>query len=165
MSRNVAIGTVVVLVGSSAFAAHRFATRANDYARHGFALGTAHRDAFQDAQWPALATARSDARFLDRYPASYRVVVWGDPLILYLADREPAIGVTRWAPEQIDARLWKRAAKEFDEQQPQLVFVDDISSPYLRTRGERFDRLLARDYHVAGRTTDGVWYLRKGAGG
>jgi len=67
-----------------------------------------------------------------------------------------------WAPEHLDETTWRRAAREFAAALPDVVFVDNVSAPYLRTRGHLFWDRLQRDYHPVRHLTEGTVYERNG---
>jgi hypothetical protein len=161
-STAVKIGVAAVLVLSCAFAVKHLGTRSEQLARHGFAIGAKNSAAFRDANNPPYATIVQNARFLDQFPKRAGVYVWGDPLYLYVSGRQYALSVTGWAPEQIDAQLWTRAAQELTTRRPEVVFVDTFSAPYISTRGSAFATALRDNYHVATTTDQGKWYVRNG---
>jgi hypothetical protein len=162
VSTAMAVGVVVLLVLSSAFAAKHLGTRVKELAQHGFAIGAKNGAAFRAANNPAYATIVHDAQYLDQFPKTTSVDVWGDPLYLYVSDRSYPISVPGWAPEMMDARLWNRAAHESAAVRPKVVFVDTFSAPYIASRGKALDRVLQTDYHVAETTPQGKWYVLNG---
>jgi hypothetical protein len=158
VSTAMAVGVVAVLVVMSVFAAKHLGTRVKQLAQHGFAIGATNSAAFRKANNPPYATIVHDAQYLNQFPPTAGVDVWGDPLYLYVSDRSYAISVPGWAPEMIDGRLWKRAAQELAAARPKVVFVDTFSAPYIATRGQALERVLQTDYHVAETTSEGEWY-------
>jgi hypothetical protein len=159
VSTAAAVGVVVLLVLSSAFAAKHLGTRVKQLAQNGFAIGATNSAAFRVANNPPYGTVVDQARFLDRFPKRAGVYVWGDPLYLYVSGRTYAISVDGWDPELIDQRLWARAARELAAARPEVVFVDTFSAPYIATRGKTLERWLQANYHVAATVPQGHWYV------
>jgi hypothetical protein len=162
VSTATAVGVVILLVLSSAFAAKHLGTRVKQLAQHGFAIGAKNSAAFRAANNPAYARTVHDAQYLHQFPKTTSVDVWGDPLYLYVSDRSYAISVPGWAPEMMDARLWNRAAQESAAVRPKVVFVDTFSAPYIETRGKALEHVLQTDYHLAATTDQGKWYVLNG---
>jgi hypothetical protein len=163
VSTAAAIGVVVLLVLSSAFAAKHLGTRVRQLAQNGFAIGAANSAAFRDANNPPYRTIVDQARFLDQFPKRAGVDIWGDPLYLYVSGRTYAISVNGWGPEQIDQQLWTRAARELGNARPEVVFIDTFSAPYIETRGKALDRVVQANYHLAATTPLGQWYVLNGS--
>jgi hypothetical protein len=151
----------VLLVASGGYAGERFARRAKHLVESNFAIGAAHAREFRFAESPHYRDVHEHARILRALPPGDEVVVWSDPLYLYLGERPNAIAVNGWAPEHLDQRLWNRAARELAAARPHLVFVDDFSARYIRSRGRGVAQVLARDFDRLRSTADGVWYRRR----
>jgi hypothetical protein len=79
-------------------------------------------------------------------------------LYLYLGEREQAIAMNGWAPEHLDHRLWRRAARELAVARPSVVFVERSSAHLIDSRGRGVAAVLAREYAIVRRNAEGTWY-------
>lgn len=83
----------------------------------------------------------------------------GDPVYQLLSGRPWAVAVNGWLPEQLDRSGWRRLAGELRAVRPGLVYVDDLSATYVRSRGAPVAALLAQRYCGLPRLPDGRWYV------
>jgi hypothetical protein len=158
LPRRLLVVVAIAFVASCAFAGERTARRVVHLARHGFAVGGDNRRAFQFDESPRYEMIAREARVLRELPEHDTVVVWGDPLYLYLGEREQAIAMNGWAPEHLDHRLWRRAARELAVARPSVVFVEKSSAHLIDSRGPGVAAVLARDYAIVRRDAEGTWY-------
>jgi hypothetical protein len=158
----VVIGVIVALGLASFFPAQRLARRGYHLADNGFALGAKSREQFRFAESRRYEMIANDSTYLrSKELDGQPVVVWGDPLYLYLSGREQATAMNGWAPEHLDQRLWRRAARELSAARPIVVFVDDASARLIRERGLGVGAVLRADYEPVLRSTEGTWLRRR----
>lgn len=136
-----------------------FGGRMQDLVRARGALTAADLDEFRrrDAQWVDRSAQAEAVRAATTRDDT--VVLWGDPMILELADRTSVIAVHGWSPEHLDQTLWRRAADEMRSAMPDLVLVDDFSATMISERGVAVAEVLDENYEVWREAFDLTWYV------
>jgi hypothetical protein len=122
------------------------ARKAEQLARHGFALSDADRVAYQRSQSDELVRISGEVAALGGLPGTPGpIYVLGNPVYYQLLDRSQALAQNGWSPEQWLPDQWRDFAIQLTAARPTYLFVDHVG-----------DRLLA-DEPAARAAIDGLY--------
>jgi hypothetical protein len=135
-------------------------------AAHGFATDAEARVAFQRSTNAAYRAADEDlARLQAGEVLPGPLYVFGDPVLLWRAERPQAAAVHGWGPEKLVPRAWQELARDLDASPPPYIIVDDRSAGIIASRYPALLDLLHERYEVAFDGASGTWHIRRGDGG
>jgi hypothetical protein len=154
--RLAVLATAIVLLVPAGV---RFAGNGRDVARHDFALTTEARAKLRFDLEPDYWAAAAWASWL-RQPTTPAggVYVMGNPLDLYLSNREQTVAVNGWSPEQYPDSVWARLRQELKDARPVQVVVDRFSDSIMRQRSPETRQLIAARYKRVGHAGPDSWY-------
>ncbi len=145
-------------------AAVRMAHNGRDVAHHDFALTADVRAQLHQELEPNYAHAAQSAAWLQRADRNDNgVYVLGNPLDLYLADREQTVAINGWSPEQYPADVWARLRQQIDAARPTELIVDRYSASIMRDRSPATLRLITAMYVRVGHAGTDSWFVRRDA--
>ncbi len=148
----------VVVVAASLPGLVRWLPKARDFCAHAPHVG-ASEYAYQRALHGGYESAWHTTAFLrEEDAASGAIYVFGDPVVMRLADRPSASAVHGWACEVQPPSSWRRVEQDLRVSRPPYIFVGSEEEAYLDVRGEGVRALLAEFYEVRERTPLGTWY-------
>jgi hypothetical protein len=87
--------------------------------------------------------------------------VFGDPVLLYCANRPQGASILGWGPEVLDRREWQVLHAELQAKLPPYIIVDEYSSSVIRSRYPAMMGLFETKYRVAFVGASGTWYVRR----
>jgi hypothetical protein len=87
--------------------------------------------------------------------------VFGDPVLLYCANRPQGASILGWGPEVLDRREWQVLHAELQAKLPPYIIVDEYSSSVIRSRYPAMMGLFETKYRVAFVGATGTWYVRR----
>jgi hypothetical protein len=140
-------------------AAVRFAHNGRAVARNDFALSSAGRTQLHRDLEPNYGHAQLSAAWLQRSdPHDRGVYVLGNPLDLYLANRNQAVAINGWSPQQYPAAVWARMRQQLVDAHPAEIVVDQTIDAIMRARSSETLQLIATRYVRVGRAGPDQWY-------
>jgi len=136
-------------------------------ARHRFALTPQHRCDYHASIDPRYREWLSAAEFVTRPDAAPGAVfIFGEPLLYYLSEREPALTMTTPDGQVMTPKAWAELTQELKQKSPVYLFVEDSSPEYeLRSNSPQTFDVVQSAYHVVHTDRLGTWYMRNGAAG
>ena len=129
---------------------------------HEFAWTAASRRDFQWAWNIAYRHADEDLGRLSRdgvLPGPF--FVFGDPVVLFRANRPQGASILGWGPDFLDQREWRVLHAELQSNLPPYIVVDEYSASKIRSRYPAMLGLLQSKYRVAFAGGSGIWYVRR----
>ncbi len=87
--------------------------------------------------------------------------VFGDPTVLYRANRTQGASILGWGPEFLDRSEWQVLHAELQARRPPYIVVDEYSASMIRSRYPAMMGLLQSKYEVAFVGASGTWYVRR----
>ncbi len=133
-----------------------------DVSRHGFALSTDDRAALRVDLEPNYKSARAWARELGKLGAPKGgVYVLGNPLDLYIADREQTVSINGWSPEQYPDDVWHRITREIKHARPPELVVDTFTKKIMQARAQETLHTINHLYQPYGHSREDTWYHLK----
>jgi hypothetical protein len=130
--------------------------------QHDLALTADSRREFQWSWSFAYRNADEDLARLSRgdvVPGPF--YVFGDPTLLYRANRAQGASILGWGPEFLDSREWQVLHAELQARLPPYIVVDEYSASMIRSRYPALMSLLQSKYEVAFVGASGAWYVRR----
>jgi hypothetical protein len=130
--------------------------------QHDFALAADSRRDFQQSWNTAYRDADVDLARLyggDVLPGPF--YVFGDPVLLYCANRPQGASILGWGPEILDRREWQVLHAELQANLPPYIIVNEYSSSMIRSRYPALMGLFETKYRVAFVGASGTWYVRR----
>jgi hypothetical protein len=129
---------------------------------HEFAWTAASRRDFQWAWNIAYRNADEDLARLYRgrvLPGPF--YVFGDPVVLFRANRPQGASILGWGPDFLDQKEWQVLHAELQANLPPYIIVDEYSASKIRSRYPAMMGLLQSKYDVAFVGASGTWYVRR----
>jgi hypothetical protein len=131
-----------------------------DLAQNGFGLGDRLAE-YQEAASNDYTQIRSDIDHLAG-PEPDPIYVLGDPLYLFLTDRDQAPAITGWSPKFWTESLWQELGDGLRSEQPEMLLIDEFSSTVAQERSPETLAIVEAEYAMLRPSTrDGVWYIHR----
>jgi hypothetical protein len=103
-----------------------------------------------------------DTRFLlDPNADQGPIYVFGNPLYMYLSEREYAIPMHGWAWEGFLRRHWDALPFQLSRASPPYIFLVNYYSTLLKSRSPVTKEWIDANYEILKENFEGIWYRRK----
>jgi hypothetical protein len=127
---------------------------------HDFARTAAARTRLRYAVNPFYRAADQDLVVLQqRAMRPGALYVFGDPILLYRANRPQAVPILGWGPEFLDDRAWRQLDSDLRATLPPYIVVDGYIERYIRRRCPSILDLIASQYEPLLSGASGTWYV------
>jgi hypothetical protein len=146
-ARVVRVGVIVVAVVLLASSARVLARNTRDLARNGFARTAADRDAIRRS-YSEYRELEDDVRAVAPVPgrAHAPIYVIGHPLVYELLDRNQAIALNGWGPEQWVGDQFDQLREQLGCAMPAALYVDNFSHTTIEERSPATWRFVTSRY-------------------
>jgi hypothetical protein len=159
---HVLVATLAVSVGLAAIPPGEKLRLLSD---HDFALTADSRTRLQHTVNPSYKAVDRDLAVLQRgvvLPGPF--YVFGDPILLFRANREQAVPILGWGPEFLDDRAWRQLDSDLRATVPPYIVVDGYMESYIRKRCPALIEFIESRYEIAFTGDNGRWYVVRESG-